>query len=457
MKKIASFLIRNNIIEHILFAVLGLFAILLFEERLLADSSYYIFRVINNESFWVEHNRFILVFSQILPLIGVKLGFDLKTVLYLYSIGHVVFFYIIFLVTRYYYKSKEAGVFLLLLQTMGIMSGFFVPMFELYYCAGLLVLFSTILYYSNKKIDIAILIVLALLILTGHPYTSILLVLILVLHAIQYKNEYLWSYAVFLFIIIVVFVFKKYTASEYEQGKANAFISNLFNADYNFQYFKLLSGFMFRYYKELLFMELITIIYLLFSKNYLKLTLVVLAFIGTLVMVNISYFGFGHSRYQEQVYFSLSFVVAYPFVIYLVKNKKLGFMISFLTLSYIIIIIRLFVIWGDRGYYTARVAQIKDNISTVRINEYSKFIINQDSLTYNPNWSYPIETLLMSSYDNGSSITICTQEDMDYKDNKTEIRPSQYMFRRWEIYELSRLNSNYFKLDNGDYIKIIAK
>jgi len=452
MKKIALAILKNNIFEHILFIVLGASALYFFEERLLADSGYYIFKVINYETFWVEHNRFILIFSQFIPLIGVKLSFDLKTVLYLYSIGHILFFYCIFLISRYYYKNIEAGLLLLLLQTLGIMSGFFVPMFELYYSAGLLVLFATILYYSNRKTDWIILVILSFFILTGHPYASIILLFILALHSHEYKLKYIKYYLLFIVLIIGVTIFKKFTASEYEQGKTNAFINNLLLANYDFTYFRLLSNFLIKYYIELIIIELITLTFLVFSKDFLKLAIIILATIGTLAIINISFYGFEHSRYQEQVYFSLSFIVAYPFVIYLVKNKKQSFKLLFSGLAIIIISIRIIGIWIDGNNFTNRVTEVKSIVEQVVDKPGNKFVVKKDSLVYNPNWSYPIESMLFSSYGpNKNTITICTDEDINYNDNISNILPSQYLFRRWEIFNVVTLNSKYFKLDTLNY------
>jgi len=456
MKKIVLAILRNNIIEHILFIVLGIFAIYLFEERLLADSGYYIFKVINYRSFWVEHNRFILIFSQFIPFLGVKLGFELKTILCLYSIGHIIFFYLIFLISRYYYKNKEAGILLLLIQTLGIMSGFFVPMFELYYGAGLLVLFLTILVYSHRKSDWIILLTLSFFILTGHPLASIIMLFILALHAADQKAKYIKHYIIFVTFIVAVFIFKKYTASEYEQGKTTAFINNLLHADYNFKYIRLLSIFLFKYYKELIFIELATLIFLIFSKNFFKLTIIIIAFLGTLAIVNISFYGFEQSRYQEQVYFSLSFIVAYPFIIYLVKNKNQTLKILFSGLAFILIIIRIAGIWNDSNNFTGRVNEIKSNIEQLAVFPERKFAVKKEGLKYNPNWSYPIETMFFSSYglNNNRTITICTDEDINYHDNKSVLLPSQYLFRRWELFDVNTLNTRYFKLDSLSYILV---
>ena len=446
-------MIRQHVIEHVLFIVLGVFAICLFEERLVADSGYYIFRVINNESFWVEHHRYILVFSQWIPFIGVKLGLGLKTVLHLYSIGHVVFFYGIFLIAKYGYKNDKAGILLLLLQTLGIMSGFFVPMFELYYCAGFLVLVSTILPYSNHRINLLILGILCFFILTGHPFSFMLLLFIIALSIERSKLEFLNFYLLVLAMMIGLFIFKRFSIDEYEQGRINVFLGNLKNSRYDIPYLKSLVGFLIEYYKELLFIELITITHLLISKEFLKTILAGFAFLGSLVLINLANHGIGHSRYQEQVYFILSFIAAYPFVIYMIRTEKEYLSVVSYFVAVIIVCIRISGIYHDgERFFSKRVEEIQHNISRTRSMIGSKFIIDERDLKYDANWSYPIETMLFSSYEsNQNTVTICTDRDMNFHENKSKLLPDQYLFRRWEIYDVETLNNKYFKLDNSCY------
>src|SRR5688572_4443550 len=119
-----------------------------FEERMLADAAFYLSKVINEESFHIEHQRYILALSQLFTLLSVKLHLPLKAVLIVHSIGHVLFFYALFLICRYVLQNRIAGWWILLCQTAGLLHGFFVPMFEVYYAAGLLVLV-----YSLKDSD----------------------------------------------------------------------------------------------------------------------------------------------------------------------------------------------------------------------------------------------------------------------------------------------------------------
>src|SRR5437016_6070161 len=97
-------------IMHGLFAVLFIMAFYLYKERLFLDCGYYIFYAINDQFFQVDHHRFVLAISQLLPLAEVYAGAGLKTVLITYSISHVLFYYLLFLIVVYRLKDPAAGI-----------------------------------------------------------------------------------------------------------------------------------------------------------------------------------------------------------------------------------------------------------------------------------------------------------------------------------------------------------
>lgn len=438
--------------EHILFLFLGILAVFFFKERLYADSSYYVFRLIDNSSFWVEHSRFILVFSQLLPLLGVKLGLSLKSVLILYSVGHILFFYTIYLVSRYYLKHEYTGLLLLLLQTMGIMSGFFVPMFELYYSAGFIVLFASMLYSKPGWPGMFIMGILSFFIFTAHPYSWFLYFLVLALHALEYRLKYIKHYIFFLLIFAGVLVYKRNNTSEYEAAATANFFNNLGNAVYDIGYLKLLVKFMLKQYKALLLLGLVILVLLLYAKAYFRALISLVFFLGTLAVINIAYYyHFDHSRYQEQVYFPLSFLVAYPFAMYLRDHARDIKLWLLSALAVMIIIVRIGGIIGDSSNYTGRLDEMKGLIEECRSIPGTKFVQKESLLKYDPNWSYPIETMLFSSIRGEGSLTICSDRDMEHDDNSLKLGPYTYLFRRWEIYKVESLNHRYFRLDNSDY------
>ncbi|MBK7945407.1 MAG: hypothetical protein IPJ85_08915 [Flavobacteriales bacterium] len=71
-------------------AYLIVFAWRFADERLYADSGYYLARVINEGGFRIEHGRWVLAFSQLLPLAGAKLGLGMKALILVHSLNNVV-------------------------------------------------------------------------------------------------------------------------------------------------------------------------------------------------------------------------------------------------------------------------------------------------------------------------------------------------------------------------------
>jgi hypothetical protein len=68
------------------------------------------------------------------------------------------------------------------------------------------------------------------------------------------------------------------------------------------------------------------------------------------------------------------------------------------------------------------------------------------------NWSYPLETILLSSPDGTDrTVTIAPEEDLNFEGNYRKLKTNQFIFRKWEIRNDSWLNPKYFHLDRGTY------
>ncbi len=445
---------KPEVLVHLIFAVLLVLAGLFYEERLVADSGYYVFRVINNQSFWVEHDRYILALSQIAPWVGVHLGLSLKAILVLHSLGHVLFFYSVYWIARYLLKFKPAGPLLLLLQLLGIQEGFFVPMFELYYAAGLCVLLLAIWRHPQKRLHYWALPPIAFFILTSHFYAYIMLGLLIALQFAENGWSQRKQYLLLLTVMAGVSVLKKFNVTPYEEGKINAFISTLKHAQYGWSYLKNLAAFLSQHYLALLLVLFASLGMLLKAKKWQQPILILGSFLATLVLVNISHYGFETSRYQEQVYFTLSFIVALPFALSFFKGQKASkapfglWLLLLLVISY-----QISGILKTSGKFTGRMQEMQSLISQARLQTGTKFSVAEDYLQYDPNWSYPLETLLFSSQNGPEhSLTICTQTDYTFGENPKRLTdPNTYLFRRWEVYPLQRLNPTYFRLKADIY------
>jgi len=460
LQKRNRYILAGKLVPHLPFILLAMLSVYLYKERLYADAGYYLFNAVNSGSFWIEHNRYVLAISQLLPLTGVWLGLSLKPILLMYSVGHVLFFYLLFLFVYFGLDDRRSGVMLILLQTVGIMHSFFTPQFELYYGIGLLITFYAIFRQDIRGwFAIVLMVVLEFFALTSHPLVFMLFAF-LMLFDIQKKEARDWKrYILFALVFGSVLYFKFTTFSAYEQGKVNW----QFNYSENKQYLNLTSTdyllklglFLLRYYAEVVVLWIIGILMLLRHNALMKALMVTFFFIGYVALVNSAYTGIEYSRYIEQVYFPLVFIAIIPVIYYYPRTARPGLNnVSFLSLAGLILF-RILMIYNGSKPFVLRTQQMENMIASAIQMGGSKFIASEKQFgrPYSMiNWSYPLESLLLSTCDGKySSITIAPQSDINFQQNDKKLRPSNFLFRMWEIHNYSWLNSNYFTLKPGPY------
>ncbi len=447
----------HDIIGHVLFAVLALLALLFSWERLYVDAGYYLMRVINQESFWIEHQRLILIFPEWLPLLGVYLSLPIKWLVALYSIGHVLFFYAAYLISRYTFGNQWAGYQLALVQVLGLIEGFFVPVFELYYGCGLAVIYLSMLQSNQQGLKFTIIsLLLFAFTLLSHPFMLFILAAIIGIKVIDEKKlskYHLWM----LLVAMSVLITKKLTQSIYEKYKAEGFIKGLKSLSYPLDYLNTAAEFMLTNYADVLAISLLFIVTLILSRKKLVSLAYLVSFLILAVFCNVLARDFNPGRYTEQVYYPIValLILFIPFLPFntLSKTHRNVILIAFL----LVFAYRISLIVHKGRQFTMRIQTIHELCEGVQSLDGSKFIISEakfDSLhTTTINWSLTLESLIYSaSKPEMRTITICT--DADYEGSLQEGRnptKNQYLFRRWEMYEDNTLNNKYFKLNNGNY------
>ena len=96
-------------------------------------------------------------------------------------------------------------------------------------------------------------------------------------------------------------------------------------------------------------------------------------------------------------------------------------------------------------------------IHIITLTEYFSFITLRRAC-HSTNWSYPIESMLISSIaGNKNTVNLATDEDYYYQDNNENLDSIKYILRKWEIMLISQLNTSYFKLDSSQYQELISQ
>lgn len=448
----------NRIVPHLPWMALFILATYLYKARIFADSGFYVSQFINNQTFWIECQRVVLGISQIIPLIGVWLGIQIKYVLLLYSLSHVVFFYILFLFVYYGLRDRRSGLLIILSQTVGIMHSFFTPMFELYYGVPLLITFYSIWRLPFRFNVIYVLLIIEVLILLSHPLAFMLFVFVLLYDYSRKTVKPLKYYIPVMLVYAGCVVFKYFVMCDYESGKMAWQFNYKDNTQYlqllNPQYYKVLSMFMLRYYSEVLIAFVLVVFMLVNRKQWFKLLVVAGTFFTYVFLVNSAY-TVSPSRYMEQVMFPFVPIVFIPLIYGFPTTGRQGLLnISVLLIS-ALIVYRLAVIYFGSELFVKRIAQMEQLIEVARQKGGSKFIVSPDMVNHGYtqlNWSYPIETMLLSAIDGDDIVvSIVPEQDLYYNDSDKKIKADQFIFRTGEIKDQSWLNEKYFHLDIGPY------
>lgn len=459
MKKLSSKLIEYA--GHGIFATLFIMAVLLYKERLFADASYYAFHAINSGFFHVEHGRIVLALSQILPLIGYYLHLPLQWLLVLSSVGHEVFYYSIFLILIYFIKDLRAALLLILVHLIGQLWLYYSPMLEICYGAALAVLFYSILSNEKYKNDfwLALLLLSQWFVMTSH-LENFLLIGLAICYDILNRG---WHKRIHISVIALSFVglFVEFlTFSEYEAAKvfSNEPKSNGLTKLFDLTYWADVNRMFLEYFPELTIFLLLSFIYLIYKKKFIKLFLMLASVAALLLAVNLSADANEFSRYYESMYNPLVFVLSFFAVFEFSKLKNIWFQ-RVLFLGFIFIVAnRISWTWSAGEDLRKRSAQLERVVDYAQELGHSKYLIESENYQKqysNIAWSNPIESLLYSAIDGKEkSVSIATFDDYEFNDNFKKLSDSSYIFRRFEIEPHSFLNARYFLLDKSAYAKL---
>ncbi len=454
---------RYTLLTNLFFIGMAVFAIVFAGERFQADGAYYLFKVVNTESFHVEHQRYILAASQALPLLGAKMGLSLDTIFILNSLSNVVFFYLVFCYTVYYLRDRTGGVAVILFMTLGVLHIQFTPMYEIWYGAMLLVPLRSHLacgrYFMFR--DLLFLGILMATILFSHPLLFVPLIFILMFDALD-KMVMMWR---LFFVVVIVFVvwylMKKLFLSEYEAGKVsmldtswNKAYLNLLDPSY---YWKLIK-FFFTWYTVPVLTFLVTIVFYIVRRAYAKALLLSVFFIGHILLVNFTHVSdWTLTPYFERMYMPLIAIVFLPFLYDFFTQLALRNMAG-------TILVCLVVLWRigrfvDVGLeYKDRTALAEKAIAQAHALPGSKFELHPNDYKWCMNfvdWSFTMESMLRSSaMDKGHTVTICTWEDLEEGKNNRRLHEKTFMMRRWEVMPDSYVNPEYFHIRNGTYVQL---
>lgn len=399
-----------------------LFAIHFADERLYADSGYYLFHVVNEGGFHIEHGRWVLALSQALPWAGVKLGLPLGTVIQLHSLANVAFLVLAMAYSLIVLRDQRTAVIIAAAQVIGLAHGLFCPIFELYYGVGLVLLFHATA--TNDRLNgwnqLLLCGLLFLGALSSHPMAWPLLLGSILLLEPRQRRPLLIT---LLGLTIAFALVRGLTMSVYESAQLS-FLQRLAFPSLVVRLFApstlLTHGQrVLQHYPDVLLLALFSVAALWSSDRRRVALIFLVGLLGFYVATGLYLPDPMHDRYREQVDFAFA---AWTLLIILGSVWSLSRWRPALLIALLVYVgCRMVHVHSIAPYYQARTRWHLDLIAQAHAHGLRKAIIPSPTLAFGtadervaPYWSTGLETLLLSAKDGAEqTVSVITADDAD--------------------------------------------
>lgn len=441
-----------------LWAVVFILSVVFMQERLFADASYYFFHSINQGYPQVDHQRFVLAISEMLPLVGSYLGLPMKSLVGLYSIGHVLFAFILFQQVYLKHGSVGHGLMIQLLQFTGFSILWFSPMLEFWYGLILLVYLDHRLYTQKTAgiKNVALIAALSITILFSHPENFIGFLFVVMYRWLDGKIPLKWIGAA-VGLMAVVAAFKFLTFSDYEAGKVGK--AGKISSGGPFDMFEIpylikLAKMLMEHYYDCLIYLILGVVILFKRKSFLKAGSLGVFSLGFIIFINVALQRNEFSRHTESFYLPLTFLCLYSVcMVWPLIQPKLKIVLAGLMIVFSGIRIADIIEIGNN--LKLRSVQMDEFVNIARAEHSRKMILKTANITTefsHIGWSYPIETLVVSAMDGPSQcVSIILDEDLGYGENDSLSTSENFLLRRWEMFRNVEVNQQYFQLPEAEY------
>lgn len=406
----------------ILFITLALMSITFVKQRLYLDSSWYLFQILQNSEFAIEHYRFSAILMQLPALTASYLQFPVSVVTILFSVTPVLLHFLLFSIVGRRYKQPATATFLAIVQVLTVREYFFLTGSEALFACTLSITFLGFIQYSKARKLNALVYSEGLLILIlsafAHP-SAFVCNLIALLYLIVFENNKIITLR-FAGLFVMVFILKWLVvpSSTYEQNILQQIPNYLYNLKhptsvYGWSYFT-------RVYEEVFSISAhivsISVFYFLWKRKIKELLAMVILIVTTFLLILVlSAYGDGDIM-MEKSFLPLSFAVAIVPSMRLLQDEHS----QLRTLPKLGVVILLFLslksIYRTSEKYVARTNRIIELTNKAAVSGNSFHWIAMQQLPSNyfmGTWSLPYETMLLTSIDKKMTISILPVDSVE--------------------------------------------
>lgn len=427
-------------------------------ERIHADTGYYLLRALNEGAPHVEHGRWTLVLPQLAPLIAAHFNAPISTLLLASSLGNVLFLIIGLVYCTRVLRNVPWAVLLAGSQVIGLAHGHFCPGFELYFGVGAGILFLATVQHDAWSVTRRCTIGLPLLALAiaSHPMGALLMAGILVFTGVI-KDAFIRGTVLVMFAVFVLI--KLVTVSPYERTQMQfveripvpSNIMLLLQPDQvRVQLLRYLD-----HYPDAMVLLLLIIVVAIARKAHRSLGWTLAGCVVLYIATNMYLPDTTHDRYREQVDYGLMVWILFMAMhtCWAPPRSRMVLLLALVgALAY-----RATAMIQLAPYYQARTAWHEALIDQAHARGLRKVIVDTGNITFGtardqvtPYWSTGVECLLLSARE-GPSYAVSVITTHDRQCTGVEQGLAGYVMRCWDVFDTGYLDSRWFQVGTGIY------
>lgn len=457
-------------IGHAFFFLLLLFSLLYYKERLLHfDAANYTFQLLYFEDFYIGHDRWISAPTQLLPLLAIKLGASLRTVLLTYSASFILFYYAIFLTIVYVLKQPKVGIFLALALCLAMRYKFYGPVGEVILSIGSVALLQAWLWRGAVfahlsaawQYVISSLLVLVL-ILTGHPFAALSILFVLGFDCIsqgKWRDKEFWV----MMGVAVVLLGRKYLSLQkdgsYEAGQMDNLEEGVKMLT-QFQDYYVFDRILYFFDTEYAFpfaIFVVSLLVLLFQKRWWLVVFLIVSQVGLLAAIMISF-----SYLNDPIYIlldgylsHLGVIWALPIVYVLLADRRIW------SLVLLVLLLGFGVerIHQKRDFFQKRLALIEATMAPSLQEGHHKVLHHMDHFDWQQlwlPWAIGVETLMYSALKGPEHTATLYYQQARFDEEEHAQSQDAFLGVQYDpfLFKLDSLPSQWFQLPAGAYHRI---
>lgn len=465
-------LIVLQITGHLFFLGLALISVVFWKERQAFDAGHYLYELIDRKFFFIAHQRPIGFVSQVLPVIGIWLKLPLSFVAILFSLGDILWYYLIFLLLAYGFESRKGIVSLLLILSLTVRYSFFCPVTELLQAGALLPVWMGLL-DRTFRFRYVVLILLAAVIIFSHPLLFYPLFFTLFWWSFQKSRPGLYPgngrkyfITMLTMALVAITVLKILLLDKYDHDKT------FYAIEYNdYGYLTTFRFPVFLHHAAVLAKgaPVLAIIFLtamgslLWFRRWWQAGYLLAAISGFLLIMSLTHRFEELSNYFERMLLPVPMMMAIVSASVITVTRTFIARLGAFVGLVLILLMHFDVLRISAQPFSARVDFITELCQAAQSLNIRKAIASDDLLEQNSyamtGWSFPIETLLISSYESReNSVTIALEKDQIERNKKRGMVAGAQEWIKWGelIQNQSTLNESYFRLPDGEYQPLLS-